>query len=111
MIWIKGKKYEKSHKLAGKKSERKVNLLFWLKICSIIGAYFISVLVLKFQLKNSVKTSSKTRGLLSLIFLVFLLFSRAILGFSLSPSLLLLFFIALIVEQSLKICLFKTLSV
>jgi len=34
------------------------------------------------------KTSAKTRGFLSLFFLVFLLYSRAIIGFSLSPSLL-----------------------
>ena len=82
-----------------KKSERKVCLLFWLKICSIIGAYFIPILVLKFQLKISLKTSSKTRGFWSLFFfLVFLLYSRAILGFSLSPSLLFVLFIALIVE-------------
>ena len=73
----------------GKKSERKVCLLFWLKICSIIGAYFIPILVLKFQLKIIVKTSAKTGGFLSLFFRVFLLYSRAILGFSLSPSLLL----------------------
>ena len=72
-----------------KKSERKVCLLFWLKIRSIIGAYFIPILVLKFQLKIIVKTSVKTRGFLSLFFfLVFLLYSRAILGFSLSPRLL-----------------------
>ena len=43
----------------------------------------------KFQLKISVKTSAKARGLLSLFFSVFLLYSRAILSFSLSPSLLL----------------------
>ena len=49
-----------------KKSEREVCLLFWLKICSIIGAYFIPILVLKFQLKIIVKTSAKTRGFLSL---------------------------------------------
>ena len=73
----------------GKKSEREVCLLFWLEICSIIGAYFIPILVLKFQLKISVKTSVNTRGFLSLFFLDFLLYSRVILGFSLSPSLLL----------------------
>jgi len=72
-----------------KRSERKVCLLFWLKICSIIGAYFISILVLKFQLKIIVKTSAKTRGFLSLFFSFFLLYSRAILSVSLSPSLLL----------------------
>jgi len=70
------KKYKKSHNLAGKsvsrkKSEREVCLLFWLNICSIIGAYFIPILVLKFQLKISVKTSAKTRGFLSLIFFSF----------------------------------------
>ena len=70
-------------------SEREVCLLFWLKICSIIGAYFIPIQVLKLQLKIIVKTSAKTRGFLSLFFLVFILYSRAILGFSLSPSLLL----------------------
>ena len=64
-------------------------LLFWLKICSINCAYFIPILVLKFQFKITVKTSSKTRGFLSLLFLVFLLYSRAILSFSLSPRLLL----------------------
>ena len=34
-----------------KKSEREVCLLFWLEICSVIGAYFIQILVLKFQLR------------------------------------------------------------
>ena len=73
----KQKKYEKSYKLAEKlvsrknKSEREVCFLFWLEICSIIGAYFILILVPKFKLKISVKTSVKTRGFLSLIFLVF----------------------------------------
>ena len=67
------KKYEKSHKLAGKSVSRKkrwkeVCLLFWLKIYSIIGAYVIPILVPKFQLKISVKTSAKARGLLSLFF-------------------------------------------
>ena len=82
-----------------KKSERKVCFLFWLKICSIIGAYFIPILVLKFKLKIIVKTSAKTIGFLSLFFRVFLLYFRAILGFSLSPSLLFfVLFIALIVE-------------
>ena len=71
-----------------KKGERKVCLLFWLKICSIIGAYFIPILVLKFKLKITVNRSAKTRGFLSLFFIVFLLYSRAILGFSLSTSLL-----------------------
>jgi len=66
-----------------------VCLLFWLEIYSIIVAYFITILVLKFKLKINVKTSAKTRGFLSLFFIVFLLYSRAILGFSLSPSLLL----------------------
>jgi len=54
-----------------KKSEREVCLLFWLKICYIIGAYFIPILVMKFQLKISVKTSAKTRGFLSLFFCFF----------------------------------------
>jgi len=105
VIWIKGKKNKKNqtswqkNQCPGKilkKSKREVCLLFWLKICSIISAYFR--LVLKFQLKSSVKTSTKTRGFLSFFFKVFLLYSRAILGFSLSPSLLYMFFIALIVE-------------
>ena len=86
MIWIKGKN-KKNHiswqvnQYPGKKSEREVCLLFWLKIYSIIGAYFIPILVPKFQFKISVKTSAKARGLLSLFFLVFLLYSRAILSF------------------------------
>ena len=84
--------------MSKKKSEREVCLLFWLKICSIIGAYFIPILVLEFQLKSSVKTSAKTRGFLSLFFLVFLLYSRAILGFSLSLACFYVIFIALIVE-------------
>ena len=75
-----------------KKSEREVCLLFWLNICSIIGPYLIPILVLKFQLKIIVKTSAKSRGFLSLFFKVFLLYSRAILGFPLSPSLLFLCF-------------------
>ena len=52
--------------------EKLVPKMFWPEICSIIGAYFMKTLVLKFQLKISVKTSSETRGFLSLIFLVFL---------------------------------------
>ena len=93
-IWI-NEKNKKNHtswqknQCQGKKSEREVCLLFWLKIYSIIGAYFIPILVPKFQLKISVKTSAKARGFLSLFFSVFLLYSRAILSFSLSPSLLL----------------------
>ena len=55
----------------GKKSEWEVCLLFSLKICSIICAYFIPIIVLKYQLKISVKTSAKTRGFLSLIFFTF----------------------------------------
>ena len=51
-----------------KKGEREVCLLFWLKIYSIIGANFIPILVPKFQLKISVKTSAKARGLLSIFF-------------------------------------------
>jgi len=54
-----------------KKSEREVCLLFWLKIYSIIGAYVIPILVPKFQLKITVKTSAKARGLLSLFFIDF----------------------------------------
>ena len=76
MIWIKGKN-TKNHTIwqeksvLRKKSEREVCVLFGLEICSIIGAYFIPILVIKFQLEISVKTSSKTTGFLSLIFLVF----------------------------------------
>ena len=51
-----------------KKSESEVCLSFWHKIYSIIGAYVIPILVPKFQLKISVKTICKTRGLLSLFF-------------------------------------------
>ena len=70
----KGKKYEKSHMLAGKSVSRKKNetevcLLFWLEIRSIIGAYFIPIVVQKFQLKICVKSSAKTRGFLSPILL------------------------------------------
>jgi len=75
-----------------KKSEWKVCLLFWLEICSIICAYFIPIIVLKFQLKITVKIRAKTIGFLSLIFFVFLLYSKAILGFSLSLSLFLCIF-------------------
>ena len=97
VIWIKRKNTKnhtswKKNQYPGKKSEREVCLLFWFKIYSIIDAYFIPILVLKFQLKMSVKTTAKTRGFLSLIFLVFLLYFRVILGFSLSPSLLLCVF-------------------
>ena len=72
----KKEKYEKSHKLteksvSRKNSEREVCLLFWLKIYSLIGAYFIPILVPKFQLKISVKTSAKARGLLILFFYSF----------------------------------------
>ena len=76
----KRKKYKKSHKLAEKKQypekkkgEREVCFLFWLKIYYIIGAYFMPILVPKFQLKISVKTSAKARGLLSLFFSFFTL--------------------------------------
>ena len=92
-VWIKGKNNKNTQvgrKISiKKKSEREVCLLFWLKVCSIISDYFRPIFVLKFQLKSSVKTHAKTRGFLSLFFVVFLLYSRAILGFSLSPSLLL----------------------
>ena len=77
MIWIKGKKNKKNHTnwqknhYPEKKGEREVCLLFWLKIYSIIGAYFIPILVMKFQLKISVKTSAKTRGFLSPFFYSF----------------------------------------
>ena len=72
-------KKTKKEKTQQKKSEREVCLLFWLKIYSIIGAYFIPILVLKFQLKISVKTSAKARGLLSLFFFSFftLLYSHS----------------------------------
>jgi len=73
VIWIKGKNTEnhtswQENQCPGKNSEREVYLLFWLEICSIIGAYFMQILVLKFQLKISVKTSVKTRSFLTLIF-------------------------------------------
>ena len=73
MIWI-NEKNNKNHTRQKnqypekEKGEREVCLLFWLKIYSIIGAYFIPILVPKFQLKISVKTSAKARGLLSLFF-------------------------------------------
>ena len=91
MIWIKGQirkitQVGRKISVQEKKSEREVCLLFWLNICSIIGAYFIPILVLKFQLTRIVKTSANTRGFLSLFFLVFLLYSRVILGFSLKPD-------------------------
>jgi len=96
VIWLKGKSMKNHTSWQEKKSNGKVCLLFWLEICSIIGAYFIPILVLKFQLKISVKTSVKTRGFLSLIFFsFFLLYSRVILGFSLTPSLLLCTFYCL----------------
>jgi len=44
---------------------------FGSKFVFIIGAYFIPILVLKFQLKSSVKTSAKTRGFLSLFIFLF----------------------------------------
>ena len=93
-ILIKGKiikitQVDRKISVQEKKREREVCLLFWLEICSIIGAYFIPILVPKFQLKITVKASAKARGLLSLFFIVVLLYSRAILSFSLSPSLLL----------------------
>jgi len=81
----KRKKYEKSHKLARKsvsrkkKGEREVCLLFWLKIYSIIGN-FNSKLVWRQVPKLE---------FCWVFFSVFLLYSRAILSFSLSPSLLL----------------------
>ena len=71
MIWIKGKNmnnhtsWEKTQS-PGKKSDRDVCFLVWLEIYSIIGAYFIPILVLEFKLKISVKTSAKTIGFLSL---------------------------------------------
>jgi len=55
--------------MSRKKREREVHLLFWLEICSTIDAYFIPILVLKFQL--NVKKSVKTRGFLRLIFFSF----------------------------------------
>ena len=76
MILIKGKNIKnhtswQKNQYPGKKSEREVCLLFWLKIDSIIGAYVVPILVPKFQLKITVKTSAKARGLLSLFFIVF----------------------------------------
>ena len=50
-----------------KVSESKICFLV-IYICSILGAYFIPILVLKFQLKIIVKASVKTRGFLSLFF-------------------------------------------
>ena len=82
----KRKKYEKSHKLAGKsvsrkkKGEREVCLLFWLKIYSIIG---------NFNWKLVWRQVPKLEVLWVFFFQFFLLYSRAILSFSLSPSLLL----------------------
>ena len=73
----KRKKIYKSYKLAEKnqypkkKSEREVCLLFGLKMYSIIGAYVVPILVPKFQLKITVKTSAKAIGLLSIFFIVF----------------------------------------
>ena len=77
MIWVNGKNnknhtiWQKKNSIQKKKGEREVCLLFWLKIYSIIGAYFMTILVPKFQLKISVKKSSKATGLLSLFFSVF----------------------------------------
>ena len=70
-IYIKHKSWQKNQ-CPGKKSESEVCLLFWLKICSIIDAYFITILILKFQLKIIVKTSAKTRGSLSFFYSFFL---------------------------------------
>ena len=73
VIWIK-RKNTKNHtswqenQCPRKKSERKVCLLFWLDIYSTIDAYFIPILVMKFQLKISMKTKVKTRDFLSFFF-------------------------------------------
>ena len=78
VIWIKGKNkknhtgwYKNQYPRIIKKSEKGVCLLFWLKLCSIISVDFKKILVLKFKLKISVKTSAKTRGFLSLLFFIF----------------------------------------
>ena len=81
----KRKKYEKSHKLAGKSVSRKKR---WKGSVLVVLAQNLFY-NWKFQFKISVKTSAKARVLLSLFFQFFLLYSRAILSFSLSPSLLL----------------------
>ena len=76
VIWIKWK-ITKNHtswqknQYPEKKSEREVCLLFWLKIYSISAAYFIPILVPKFQLKISVKKNAITFFLLSLFFFSF----------------------------------------
>ena len=68
VIWIKVKNTKnhtswQKNQYPGKKSEREVCLLFWLKIYSIIGAYVIPIFVSKFQLKIIVITSANARGL------------------------------------------------
>ena len=70
----KRKNNEKSHKLAEKSVSRKKKVKGKCACCfgsKFIGAYVIPILVLKFQLKITVKTSAKARGLLSLCFFVF----------------------------------------
>ena len=56
-----------------KKIEREVCLLFWLKICSIFSVYFTPILVLKFQLKISVKKVPNIEE--TLVFFCFLFYS------------------------------------
>ena len=102
---------KKNSRIKNKKVKMEVCLLFWLKICSIISVYFRPILVLKFKLKSSVKRSAKTRGFLRLFILVFLLYSRAIISFSFSPSLFLCTFHCFNCWKSMKICLVKTLLV
>ena len=58
-------KLGKNGKTKEKKVKKEVCLLFWFEIGSISCAYFIPIIVLKFQLKICVKTSAKTRALLS----------------------------------------------
>ena len=94
-IWIKGKN-NKSHtswqknQCLGKKKRKGSVLVVLARNLFYNWCLFIPILVLKLQLKVIVKTSAKTRGFLSLfLYIVFLLYSRVILGFSLSPSLLL----------------------
>ena len=84
MIWIKGKNTKnrtswQKNQYPEKKGERDGCLLFWLKIYSIIG---------NFNWKLGWRQVPKLE-VCWFFFSVFLLYSRAILSFSLSPSLLL----------------------
>ena len=85
VIWIKGKNnknhtsWQENEYTDKKKGEREVCLLFWLKIYSIIE---------NFNWKLVWRQVPKLE-VCWVFFIVFLLYSRAILSFSLSPSLLL----------------------